>query len=49
MGKKVLVTGGTGMIGIKLINLLVEKEWLGSEWLFKLAFEDNPIQNQRSV
>ena len=25
MGKKVLVTGGTGMIGIKLINLLVKK------------------------
>ena len=28
--------------------MIVEKEWLGSEWLFKLAFEDNPIQNQRS-
>ena len=29
--------------------MIVEKEWLGSEWRFRLAFEDNPIQNQRSV
>ena len=29
--------------------IIVEKEWLGAEWKFTLAFEDNPIQNQRSV
>ena len=29
--------------------IIVEKEWLGAEWRFTLAFEDNPVQNQRSV
>ena len=29
--------------------IIVEKEWLGAEWRFTLAFEDNPVQNQRLV
>ena len=28
--------------------LIAEKEWSGSEWIFTLIFEDNPIQNKRS-
>lgn len=29
--------------------IIAEKSWAGDRWVFKCIFEDNPIQNQRSV